>query len=525
MASTRASTDDQHEPTSSELDKNQKRKLRNRLSQRAFRRRQAEYLRDLRNRAEASQKPDNERVAELEEENGRLRAHITELQSRLEGVQVTLQMIASSSSKILGRSGSSLPRQPRIEERDSEQEENEPSRDESITADKAQSDSTPWPPFSSAALEAIQIPDLSFPTDVDSTIEIPISDAVQARSNLIRDVMGSVGPIDPNLSKSPLQLQRIPNIWNFNYQMGNQAYIDAIESCASSRPTSGLRWVDSNSPISDHIQILKRLLLTKLKPTILDNRSCQTLYQSVSTVLAMFNSVTRPDVMNWYAKTRFFHIIELTAWQILPCSLTYSRVHERYRPTELQLGLQGQYPCVVDWIPFASIRDRIIQLHAANPCVDQIFCDTVSAYVVESTLSELVVGGSLMKVYIRVTDLIASMALQQGEGEGIDSMASLPAPDIKTLFSSPEYAYLAFKHLKMDCGASYYKIDPVFFSKYPELCDPSDDIVASGVPLKPGTQTTLTSPNYVDAMTVATYCSFINFSFDAATALSRLEYV
>ena len=104
-------------------------------------------------------------------------------------------------------------------------------------------------------------------------------------------------------------------------------------------------------------------------------------------------------------------------------------------------------------------------------------------------------------------------------------MASLPAPDIKTLFSSPEYAYLAFKHLKMDCGASYYKIDPVFFSKYPELCDPSDDIVASGVPLKPGTQTTLTSPNYVDAMTVATYCSFINFSFDAATALSRLEYV
>lgn len=130
-----------------------------------------------------------------------------------------------------------------------------------------------------------------------------------------------------------------------------------------------------------------------------------------------------------------------------------------------------------------------------------------------------------MKIYIRVTDLIASMALQQGEGEGIDNPGSLPAPDIKTLFSSPEYAYLAFKHLKMDCGASYYKIDPVFFSKYPELCDPSDDIVASGVPLKPGTQTTLTSPNYVDAMTIATYCSFINLSFDAATALSRLEHV
>ncbi|RSL70000.1 hypothetical protein CEP54_002069 [Fusarium duplospermum] len=403
MASTRTLTDGQHEPASSELDKNQKRKLRNRLSQRAFRRRQAEYLRDLRNRAETSQKPDNERVAELEEENGRLRAHITELQSRLEGVQVTLQMIASSSSKILGRSESTLSRQSRNEERDSENEENAPSGDDSITADKAQSEANPWSSFSSTALEAIQIPDLSFPTDVDSTIEIPTSDAVQARSSLIRDVLDSMVPIDPNLSKSPLQPQRMPNIWNFNYQMGSQSYVDAIEYCASSRPTSGLRWVDSNSPISDHIQILKRLLLTKLKPTILDNRSCQTLYQSVSTVLAML--------------------------------------------------------------------------------------------------------------------------IQQSEIESIENMASLPAPDIKTLFSSPEYSYLAFKHPKMDCGASYYKIDPVFFSKYPELCDPSDDIVASGVPLKPVTQTTLTSPNYVDAMTVATYCSFINFSFDAATALSRLEYV
>lgn len=103
------------------------RKLRNRLSQRAFRRRQAEYLRDLRNRAEASQKPDNERVAELEEENGRLRAHITELQSRLEGVQVTLQVIASSSSKILSRPAISLPRQPQNEKQESEHEEDEPS--------------------------------------------------------------------------------------------------------------------------------------------------------------------------------------------------------------------------------------------------------------------------------------------------------------------------------------------------------------------------------------------------------------
>lgn len=226
--------------------------------------------------------------------------------------------------------------------------------------------------------------------------------------------------------------------------------------------------------------------------------------------------------MNWYAKTRFFHIVELTAWQILPCGLTYSNLHKRYRPTELQLDTQGEYPCVVDWIPYSSIRDRIIQFHAANPCIDQIFCDAVSAYVVESTLSELVIGGSSMKVFVRVTDLIAGMALNQQVEEG-DNALALPAPDIKTLLSSPEYAYLAFKHLKMDCGASYYKIDPVFFGKYPELYDPFDDIIASGVPLKPETQKILTSPSSVDAATIATYCSFINFSFEAANTLSSLS--
>jgi hypothetical protein len=233
----------------------------------------------------------------------------------------------------------------------------------------------------------------------------------------------------------------------------------------------------------------------------------------------MFNSVTRPDVMNWYAKTRFFHIAELTAWQILPCTLTHSRLHHRYRPNALQTTLDGMYPDVVDWIPFSSIRDRIIQLHAANPSIDRIFCDAVSAYVVETTLSQLVSGGSPMKVFIRVTDLIAAISADQQNESEHDTVA-LPAPDANTLFSSSQYALLAFKAMRMDCGASRYKVDPTFFGKYPELYDPSDDIMATGVPLRPDSQQILTSPGHLDASTVAIYRSFIDFSFDAAHELS-----
>lgn len=233
----------------------------------------------------------------------------------------------------------------------------------------------------------------------------------------------------------------------------------------------------------------------------------------------MFNSITRPDVMNWYAKTKFFHIAELTAWQVLPCALTHSRLHDRYRPNALQTTLDGMYPDVVDWIPFASIRDRIIQLHAANPSIDRIFCDAVSAYVVETTLSQLVSGGSPMKLFIRVTDLIAAMSPNQ-QNESEPGTYTLPAPDANTLFSSSQYASLAFKAMKMDCGASHYKVDPTFFGKYPELYDPFDDIMASGVPLRPESQQILTSPGHPDASTVAIYRSFIDFSFDAAHELS-----
>ncbi|KAM6509358.1 hypothetical protein FSOLCH5_012359 [Fusarium solani] len=223
--------------------------------------------------------------------------------------------------------------------------------------------------------------------------------------------------------------------------------------------------------------------------------------------------------MNWLSKTKFFHIIELTVWQILPCQFTLSRVHKQYRPTQLQAAFQGQYPCVVDWIPFPLIRDRLIQFHAANPFIDQIFCEAVSAYVVESQLSDLVIGCPLLKVYIRVTDLVVSMASQ--EWEDPDIAPTLPAAQVQTLFTSPRHARLVFEHLKMNRGSSYYKIDPSFFEKYPELYTPSDEKVATGIPLRPDIQTTITRPNQLNGNTVAMYSNFIDSMFHVSSTISH----
>jgi hypothetical protein len=236
-------------------------------------------------------------------------------------------------------------------------------------------------------------------------------------------------------------------------------------------------------------------------------------YQEVLMVLALFNSMTRPDVMRWYAKTRFYHIVNLTAWQIMPCTRTFNAIHPQYRPTSLQL--QTVYPQVIDWIPFPSIRDRLIQLHSANPKIDQIFCDTVSSYVVETWMSDLIEGAPMIKAYVRVTDLVPNIDSSTTTSADIFSLGiSLPAPDVATLFSSSEYCRAVFNYLKMDHDVSNYKLDPAFFASYPELYDHDADISAEGIPLRPEVQIRLTRPKPLESQTFQTYRYFIDFAYD-----------
>lgn len=213
--------------------------------------------------------------------------------------------------------------------------------------------------------------------------------------------------------------------------------------------------------------------------------------------------------MAWYAKTRFYYIVQLTAWQLYPSVELFNKVHEQYRPTKLQL--QQNYPSVIDWIPFPSVRDRLIQLHAANPQIDQIFCDAVSSYVVEACMSDLVKDAPPAQVYLRVTDVFASISSPADLNE-VDPFAILPAPDVASLFSSSECAQAVFRLLNMDHGLTQYKLDPSFFDSYPELFDPNTDITAKGIPLRPNIQIRLTYPKPLDSATFQTYRSFMEFS-------------
>ncbi|KAF4337153.1 hypothetical protein FBEOM_9003 [Fusarium beomiforme] len=466
-------------------------------------RKQAECIRELRNRVNADQRSDSERVEALQKENRLLRQQLIDVQTKMSRMMASFQLLSDSVAKTLDDTASAAERDA---ERDSERERSGKVNGKTGGDEQLVSESS----FQSLDLDSFGLSMMDFDAAFSSSnVNAPTTDSNLTTDNSLTSELINVAGTSPFYSQ-------IPNIWSHEYQMGMQPYLTAINATTASSMVLGKDYSFTNSPFSDHIKLLQRMLKNKLNTLgfIPEGHSpLQSVYQPVAMVLSMFNSMTRPDVMAWYAKTRFFHIIELTAWQLYPSSATFNKLHPRYRPTKAQL--ENPHPSIIDWIPFSSIRNRLIELHSANPHIDQIFCDAVTGYVVEALMSDLVLGAPQITVYVRVTDLINTMS-----SDSENAIAVLPAPDISTLFSSPAYARAAFNKLNMDKGAGYYKIDPAFFEKYPELWDQASDITASGMPLKPKFQKILTYPKPLDPSTVETYRSFIDFSLDAANTIS-----
>ncbi|RHZ65521.1 uncharacterized protein CDV56_108779 [Aspergillus thermomutatus] len=310
--------------------------------------------------------------------------------------------------------------------------------------------------------------------------------------------------------------QGIPGVWSYHYQMGPSNYQSAMANICSIR--TGLPI--SNSAFSDHIAALHS----------------SKLHLSVSLMLSLFNSLNRPLALSWYTPTKFYyHITNLTTWQLNPTREMYMRLPARYRPSALQLS--EAYPPIIDWCPFPSIRDKLILLHSANSNIDQIICDIAMAYVVEADISTIVHLEGPTTGYIRVWDLIQAMGkpgheqicssqnlcaeTSIGLGSHLDAGKqadfggyALPAPSTEALFRTKEYARLAFKELHMDDGISRYKLDAALFEKYPELYEPDDNIVAKGVAVRAPRQTAIPVPKALDRFTLDIYRHFADWSLN-----------
>lgn len=196
-------------------------------------------------------------------------------------------------------------------------------------------------------------------------------------------------------------------------------------------------------------------------------------------------------------------------------------MHANYRPSALQL--LEDYPSVIDWCPFPTIRDKLILLHSANPYIDQIICDIATAYVVEVDADKFILGHA-GRAYIRAWDLVCAFEAEDveydaGQDVGLGETDShlpftFPAPNLECLFQPP-YARRAFKMLGLDDGVPRFKVDPSLFIQYPELYDSGADIMATGTALKPSVQTKLPCPTWPRHETMQIYRNVADLCINA----------
>lgn len=236
------------------------------------------------------------------------------------------------------------------------------------------------------------------------------------------------------------------------------------------------------------------------------------LLNAIEFMITAFVNISWTRMMAWETYTRSLTALkDLTAWRMDRTTTNWLKIVPQYRPTKLQISVA--HPSVIDWIPWPSLRDKLIIHHAANPKLDDVISDVGKAYVVQADLSTLVRCPQPIIGYVPVWTLV--QAISAGEVQDVfpDSFAagpiidkgnmsvldddivtsqtpsqrqSLPASSVNELFGSASLARAAHQLLGIGQGAAFnYRLDPAFFEVYPELYDPEANVIAQGVRLRP----------------------------------------
>lgn len=202
-------------------------------------------MRELLGRADSSEKPCDEVIRSLQEENSCLRRNLIQVQTKLARLIVTMQSLSGTVAKVL---------------------------DDSDLGEAAQ-DSQEW-------LEDCQSPGFR----IDETMSTAPDDLGFLNFETITETFGNSMPQpeasqlavipSPSCAKSPgadlaatfnSMAKQIPSIWSFEYQMGLDPYTAALTRSEESSLVLGKSWTESNSPFSDHIYVLQRLMKNKIE--------------------------------------------------------------------------------------------------------------------------------------------------------------------------------------------------------------------------------------------------------------------
>ncbi|KAI1613101.1 hypothetical protein EDD36DRAFT_465238 [Exophiala viscosa] len=549
------------------------RKLRNRISQKAFRARQQMRMKELEDRLHNGSYSDAEWMTHLQDQNSSLREQLLECHKKFTSLQVSMKALANASALALGidsldgvndseSSGNLCARCKRAEVAQDEDPldvtPSLPSNKTDVHTERPKlSDSAVDEPLSANSDNNNQADHAQYLVD-DQELHVPQDSAAVTLSDSQMDFVNPSenhpGPeinldylstmedsdkfdmsndnrllvVSSGYCADPLSMDLI-----FSEDLGPRKYKNILEM-SPSVVCKSFDLKKTNSPFSDHIDALERCVLWSYSrwsaSQMLDDR----LTNPIGSILMTFVSMSWQPMTAWHTYTKaHIPLRELMAWRICRTPDRYLKVSPAYQPTRLQMSVP--YPSIIDWIPFPQLRDKLIMHHAANPCLDSIICDIGNSYVVPADLSLLIKCPQALLGYVGAWDLVRAIA-PEATGSPEPSPTSedrqwhdddttnafgdltLPAKDANTLFSSRELAAQAFKVLGVDNGAFNFRLDPAFFGRHPELYDNNSDLMALGVALRPGlgNQIPIIGPEDVKVSVVAQYQEMSRYLIDSA---------
>ncbi|KAM0130282.1 hypothetical protein ACHAP3_007421 [Botrytis cinerea] len=566
------------------------RKLRNRLSQKAFRARQSLYIKDLEKKLEWASKPESDQNAKLEETNSVLRGQLLDCHKKLESFQVTLKALADSVAYSLGIEKTPVDIDPTThnnDDSDDAEAEGPPAQDEGKNEEIKQSEWSPdnGPSLSSNFYDFSEIPTTSVPSQsIQTTLRLsPKPQAPQSnihgKSNIETGTL--VTSILPRLPSNDLPHFSSREVYNpthltisstYEQMMGTVQYNSYLGNESLIAQEQTLQINHTNSPFSDHITVFENVLRQKLSKStalIRSNERCAPLLfehdpvgnlvstrteliigsvlNSAYIMLSTFICASWPAMATWHCATKaHVPVTKVITYHVNPTAATYADLvtNGAWVPTKIQMSIP--HPAIIDWVPFPSLRDKLIVCYSANPCLDQIICEIGTSYVVEADVSKLVMGAGAATGNIGVWDLVRSMSggtkesafasedniswdeicrasfelNKQMRGGNVlqditmEPLAPLPAPNVAALFNSKQMALSTFVALGMNQGVAQYKLDPAFFERHPELYDGSAGIVANGARLRPSDHFPMPRPRILNEGVLNCYRNLAAWALD-----------
>ncbi|KAH0842745.1 hypothetical protein AYO21_04250 [Fonsecaea monophora] len=498
----------------------ERRKLRNRLSQQAFRARQTLEINELKQQLALFSGSESDRNSRLVEENRKLKQLLWQSEKKLRSLQATLKgildtMVESRENNFDAHTGGSGLD-------DDDEGLHSWTADLNMPAGLVDVEAPPAPPLNTALNpRACPAPE----SGVSSCTEMSATEMYAADRHAHTTVSSNDGSLpedidwDADAGVLALSTTTPPPAAPTVRRTPPQPSIHA--------PIYRNLQIMPRSNYSEHIHAYEMCAVTRYlghrrNPDIIS------LNRMVSSLVSAFIKVAWCPMESWVQWTNGQDTLtKLAAWRVSPGPETFAAIPPAIQPTPLQTSVP--HPPVIDWCVFPFLRDKLIQYHCADPALDEICGDIGMAYVVQADLSEFVLGAEPLAVYFNIHDIIFGMEtnpaiLSDADADntnvnntntnnststaliGPKPAVKLPAPDLYTLLHTKEYAHELYRRLKIGQGLEEYLLDPVLFAKYPHLYEPSVKI-AQGVPLRSRNRNSWPVPRPLDDVAMSWYRS------------------